>query len=106
MSAAEKQVKEAIEILVIISDDQAIPRNIRRIATQCVEILQNGELDLPVRAINAIELLEDTTGDPNCPYHARTLIWQALTRLELPLNDDEDDDEWEYYDDDEEEEDE
>lgn len=104
VSTAENQVKEAIEILMIISEDSAIPRNIRKIATQSVDVLQNGELDLPVRAINAIELLEDCTGDPNCPYHARTLIWQAITRLELPLNDDDDDDEWEYYDDDEEEE--
>lgn len=102
VSEAEQQVKEAIEILGSISEDQAIPRNIRRIATQCIEILQDEKLDLPVRAINAIELLEDTTGDPNCPYHARTLIWQVITRLELHHRADDDDD-WEYYDDDDDE---
>ena len=81
--SGEQQVKEAIEILVQISDDQSVPRNIRRAATQSVETLNNEEMEIPVRAINAIELLEDCTGDPNCPFHCRTLLWQAITRLEI-----------------------
>lgn len=107
MSDPENQVKEAIEILGNISEDQAIPRNIRRTATQSIEILQNEELELPVRAINAIELLEDSTSDPNCPMHSRSLIWQVITRLELHERSDDgyyydDDDEWDDddYDDD------
>lgn len=95
-SAAEDQLKEAIEILTQISEDQSVPRNIRRAAVKSVETLNDNSMDLPVRAINAIELLEDTTGDPNCPFHCRTMLWQAITRLELP--DDEDEDDWEYYD--------
>ncbi|MCY3413286.1 MAG: UPF0147 family protein [Candidatus Heimdallarchaeota archaeon] len=101
MSTAENQVKEAIEILANISEDTAIPRNIRRVATQSQEILQDESLELAVRAINAIEMLEDTTGDPNCPNHARTLIWHIITRLELPTGDDDWDDD-EYYDEDDE----
>ena len=42
-------------------------------------------MDLSVRAVNAIEYLDETTSDPNCPYHARTLLWQAITRLEIPI---------------------
>jgi hypothetical protein len=61
-------------------------------------------MDILVRAINAIELLEDSTSDPNCPYHARTMLWQAITRLELPTDADDEDDE--YDDDDEDEDDE
>ncbi len=90
MSAAKEQVKEAIEVLNHISEDQSVPRNIRRAAIKSVETLNDNSMDLPVRAINAIELLEDTTSDPNCPYHARTMLWQAITRLELPTDDDED----------------
>ncbi|MHA2253967.1 MAG: UPF0147 family protein [Candidatus Kariarchaeaceae archaeon] len=91
ISAAKEQVKEAIEILTHISEDQSVPRNIRRAAVKSIETLNDKSMDLPVRAINAIELLEDTTSDPNCPYHARTMLWQAITRLELPTDDDEDD---------------
>lgn len=87
MSAeTQNQIKEAIEILTMIAEDSSVPRNIRKAATKSVENLQDESMDLPVRAINAIELLDETTSDPNCPYHARTLLWQAITRLEIPVN--------------------
>ena len=97
----EKSISEAVQILTNINEDQSVPRNIRRAATQSLTILADEEMEINVRAVNAIELLEETTGDPNCPYHARTLIWQAITRLELPREGD--DDEYEYYDDEDEE---
>ena len=90
MTAAQEQVAEAIGMLVLISEDQSVPRNIRRAATKSMETLNDASMDLPVRAINAIELLEDTPSDPNCPYHARTMLWQAITLLELPNDDDDD----------------
>ena len=97
--SANQQVNQAIEILTTISDDASVPRNIRRAATKSIETLNDESFELPVRAVNAIELLEETTGDPNCPFHCRTMLWQAITRLELPDSDDDDD--WEYEDDDE-----
>lgn len=109
--SAETQIQEAIEILTQISEDQSVPRNIRRAAVKSVETLNDDSMEIPVRAINAIELLEDTTNDPNCPFHCRTMLWQAITRLEVPDDDDgwdddneywDDDDEWEYYDEEEE----
>ena len=97
----EKQIKEATDILNNISEDQTVPRNIRRAATQSLTTLADKEMEVHVRAVNAIELLEDILGDPNCPYHARTLIWHVITRLELPTDGDKDDED-EYEDDDDE----
>ncbi len=97
MPSIDDNIKEATEILEMISEDQSVPRNIRRAASQSMTILSDEKMDIAVRAVNAIELLDDTTSDPNCPYHARTLIWQAITKLEIP-NDDDDDDDY-YYDD-------
>ena len=104
----EQRMKEAIEILQQISEDQSVPRNIRRSATKSIEILNDKSMELAVRAINVIEELEDTTADPNSPFHTRTMIWQAITRLETPRegkgkNQDEDEfyddeDEWEEWD--------
>jgi len=102
-------MKEAIEILLQISEDQSVPRNIRRSATKSIEMLNDKSMELPVRAVNAIEELEDSTGDANTPFHTRTMIWQAITKLEIPrdkkedqkdeYDDDEfDDDEWEEWD--------
>ena len=97
----EKQIKEATDILNNISEDQTVPRNIRRAATQSLTTLADKEMEVHVRAVNAIELLEDILGDPNCPYHARTLIWHVITRLELQTDGDNDDED-EYEDDDDE----
>lgn len=91
MTQANSQINEAIEILNHISDDQSVPRNIRRASQKSIELLNDKSMEIPVRAINAIDLLEEVTSDPNCPYHARTMLWQAITRLEIPNNDDDDD---------------
>jgi len=87
MSAeVQNQIKEAIEILTMIAEDNSVPRNIRKAATKSIDTLQDEAMDLNLRATNAIELLDETTTDPNCPYHARTLLWQAITRLEIPVS--------------------
>ena len=101
-------MKEAIEILIQISEDQSVPRNIRRSATKSIEMLNDKSMELAVRAVNAIEELEDSTGDANTPFHTRTMIWQAITKLEIPRDkkedqkdeyeDEFDDDEWEEWD--------
>ena len=94
---ALKQINEAIYLLEQLIEDTSVPRNIRRAAQQSIDILNDENMDLQVRAVNVIELLEDTTADPNCPLHARTMIFQIITRLELP-QDEEDEDEYEYED--------
>ena len=104
----EERMKEAIEILLQISEDQSVPRNIRRSATKSIEMLNDKSMELAVRAVNAIEELEDSTGDANTPFHTRTMIWQAITKLEIPRDKKEeqndeydnefDDDEWEEWD--------
>ena len=101
-------MKEAIEILLQISEDQSVPRNIRRSATKSIEMLNDKSMELADRAVNAIEELEDSTGDANTPFHTRTMIWQAITKLEIPRDKKEeqndeydnefDDDEWEEWD--------
>ena len=101
-------MKVAIEILLQISEDQSVPRNIRRSATKSIEMLNDKSMELAVRAVNAIEELEDSTGDANTPFHTRTMIWQAITKLEIPRDkkedqkdeyeDEFDDDEWEEWD--------
>ena len=93
MSQAQEQIQEAIEILNHISEDQSVPRNIRRAAVNSIKILNDKEMELPVRAINAIDILNDLSIDPNCPYHARTLLWQVITRLEISPDDEDEDDE-------------
>ena len=75
----------AFRILKDISEDTSVPRNIRRSASDALASIRNTE-DEPspaIRANIATSILEETSLDPNCPVHARTLIWKAISILEI-----------------------
>ena len=80
-----EQVDEAVQLLERISEDTTVPRNIRRAATNSLEIIRepDPELSLAVKANNAIEILDEISQDPNCPAHARTMLLQIITLLEI-----------------------
>ena len=80
-----EQVNEAIQLLDRISEDTTVPRNIRRAATNSLEIIKDpdSELSIAVKANNAIEILDEISQDPNCPAHARTMLLQVITLLEI-----------------------
>ncbi len=81
-----QKIDQATMILSQIGEDSTVPRNIRRAANEAIEFL-HGELgSAAVRASNAISRLGDATLDPNCPSHARTGIWNAVSILET-IND-------------------
>lgn len=84
-SETEQQVNEAIQLLERISEDTTVPRNIRRAATQSLEILRDpdSELSIAVKANNVIEILDEISMDPNCPAHARTVLLRIITLLEI-----------------------
>jgi hypothetical protein len=94
-----KQVNEALRLLEQISEDTSVPRNIRRAATNSIEILHREDLELELRAINAIEMLDEVTQDPNCPLHARAKVYATITRLELPYNNDDSEEDYDEEDD-------
>jgi len=80
-----EQVNEAVQLLERISEDTTVPRNIRRAATTSLEIIRDPdpELSIAVKANNAIEILDEISQDPNCPAHARTMLLQIITLLEI-----------------------
>lgn len=78
-----KQVPSSVlEVLDRIIQDDTVPRNIRRIASEIKENLLHGEDSLAVRAASAISILEEISSDPNIPMHVRTLIWNVSSQLE------------------------
>ncbi|MEQ9714474.1 MAG: UPF0147 family protein [Candidatus Asgardarchaeia archaeon] len=81
----EEKIEMANNLLRMVAEDTSVPRNIRRIANNAIEILSDKEKSYALRASNAISLLDEAASDPNCPIHARTRIWQIISILE-PLN--------------------
>ncbi len=77
-----QKIDQATMILSQIGEDSTVPRNIRRAANEAIELLHSELGSAAVRASNAISRLGDATLDPNCPSHARTGIWNAVSILE------------------------
>ena len=75
-------INEVCEILDYISDNNTVPRNIRESASQSIEILNNEDQDESVRISTVLGKLDEISNDPNIPVHARTLIWEVLSKLE------------------------
>jgi uncharacterized protein (UPF0147 family) len=74
--------KEVSEILRHIMGDSTVPRNIRRAADESNKTLNDEKEDGTVRASAVILTLDEISNDPNIPVHARTLIWEILSKLE------------------------
>ncbi|MHA1238847.1 MAG: UPF0147 family protein [Candidatus Odinarchaeia archaeon] len=78
-----EKVNQATQVLNMIAEDTSVPRNIRRAATEATEALRDKKIEsIAVRASNAISILDEISQDPNCPLHARTKIWNAVSILE------------------------
>ena len=68
--------------LEYIMDNNTVPRNIREAASESNDLLKNEEQDQSVRISTVLGKLDEISNDPNIPVHARTLIWEVLSKLE------------------------
>jgi uncharacterized protein (UPF0147 family) len=80
-------LKQCVEVLDRIINDDSVPRNIRRNADSMKNILSNEKETPSVRASMVISKLDDIGNDPNVPIHTRTLIWGLSSQLEtIPVD--------------------
>jgi len=77
------KIKQITEVLDILADDNSVPRNIRKGATDAKTRLLDTKDAMDVRATSAIMILDDLANDPNIPLHGRTLIWNVISQLEI-----------------------
>jgi uncharacterized protein (UPF0147 family) len=78
----ESRIKEATNVLGLISEDTTTPRNIRRAAKQSITALQVADNTPAVRAANAISTLDDILQDPNMPPYTRVKLWNVMSLIE------------------------
>ncbi len=82
MSNVEAVIKQCVDVLSRIKDDDTVPRNIRRSADSVKNILLDTKESPAVRAASSISILDEISNDPNIPLHTRTLIWNIASQLE------------------------
>jgi hypothetical protein len=80
--ASDNKIAQICDGLNMISEDNSIPRNIRRGAEEVKHILIKNDDPIDLRVASATSLLDELANDPNIPLHGRTLIWNIMSRLE------------------------
>ena len=79
---SNQNIDEVCEILEYIMNENSVPRNIREAANESSQLLKDEEKDQSVRISTVLGKLDEISNDPNIPVHARTLIWEVLSKLE------------------------
>ena len=79
---SNQNIDEVCEILEYIMNENSVPRNIREAANESNKLLKDDEKDHSVRISTVLGKLDEISNDPNIPVHARTLIWEVLSKLE------------------------
>ncbi len=87
MTAPDAKIEKCIQMLENITNDNTIPRNIRKVADETLKLLNNTSKPTGFRAAEAISKIDEISNDPNMPIHARTRIWELVSQLEtIPLD--------------------
>ena len=86
MAALDAELKQiANELEGRLANDNGVPRNIRKGATNAVELLLDNSKALDLRISSAINILADLSNDPNIPMESWSSIMQILSNLEIML---------------------
>ena len=86
MAAQDAKLKQiANELEGRLANDNGVPRNIRKGASNAVELLLDNNKALDLRISSAINILADLSNDPNIPMESWSAIMQILSDLEIML---------------------
>ena len=70
-----------------LANDNGVPRNIRKGATNAVELLLDNNKPMDLRISSAINILADLSNDSNIPMESSVVIMQIVAELEYVLKD-------------------
>ena len=88
MAAIDAKLKQITnELEGRLGNDNGVPRNIRKGATDAVALLQDNKKAMDLRISSAINILADLSNDPNIPMESWSAIMQILSDLEIMLKD-------------------
>lgn len=88
MTAQDVKLKQiANELEGRLTNDNGVPRNIRKGVSNAVELLLDNNKALDLRVSSAINILADLSNDTNIPMESWSAIMQILPDLEVMLKD-------------------
>ncbi len=78
-----ERLQSIIETLQELSGDNTVPRNVKTIFRDIVELLQKEDEEISIRKDKALSLLDDIGEDSNLQAYTRTQIWNVVSALEM-----------------------
>ena len=75
-------MKELIEELTLILEDESIPKNIKLKLESAIAALEENTVEESIRANKALQELDDLSNDPNIPSYIRPQLWNIVSQLE------------------------
>ncbi len=71
-----------VKSLEDMSNDNSVPKNIRKYTQEAADKLKDPNKDLAVKINSAVSILDELSNDPNLPVQTRTQIWHVASALE------------------------
>ncbi len=72
---------EVVSLLERVLSDRGVPKNVKASIEESLAMLKDPKTN-DVKLAEAASILEEVSGDPNLSVYARTVIWDAVSRLE------------------------
>jgi len=73
--------QEVVELLASIINDRGVPKNVKSSVEEAMKILKNPQAN-NVKIAEAVSILDEIGTDPNLSVYTRTLLWDAVSKLE------------------------
>ena len=78
---AESDIKEVIDFMSELMNDNTVPRNIKTKMETVIKSLQENQ-DRSLRINKALSVLEEVSDDNNIQPYTRTQLWNIVSMLE------------------------
>ncbi|MCK5233320.1 MAG: UPF0147 family protein [Candidatus Aenigmarchaeota archaeon] len=76
------KIEEITSIVEELYQERRIPKNIRAVIEEVLNLLKDSEHSSTVKLSTAVSMLEEASSDPNIPSHLRTEVWNVISILE------------------------
>ena len=73
--------EEVISLLESVMNDRGVPKNVKGSVEEALGILRNAKVN-NVKIAEAVSTLDEVSTDPNLSVYTRTILWDAMSKLE------------------------
>ena len=73
--------REIISLLESVLHDRGVPKNVKNSLEEAIGVLNNTKAN-NIKIAETVSILDEVTSDPNLSVYTRTVLWDAMSKLE------------------------